>query len=60
MTDPVLTDDEKDALLEGMSTGEVEVHSNAGPAYAEVKPFEIQHTASLPAHPFNHRAASRA
>ncbi len=41
MTDPVLTDDEKEALLEGMSTGEIEVHSNKGPAYAEVKPFEI-------------------
>jgi len=41
MTDPVLTDDEKGALLEGMSSGEVEVHSNKGPTYAEVKPFEI-------------------
>ena len=28
MTDPVLTDEEKGALLEGISTGEVEVHSN--------------------------------
>lgn len=41
MADPVLTDDEKDALLEGMSSGEVEVHSNKGPAYATVTPFEI-------------------
>lgn len=41
MTDPVLTDDEKDALLEGMSSGEVEVHSNKGPTYADVKPFVI-------------------
>lgn len=41
MTDPVLTNDEKDALLEGMSSGDVEVHSNKGPAYADVTPFEI-------------------
>jgi flagellar motor switch protein FliM len=41
MTDPVLTDEEKGALLEGMSSGEVEVHSNRGQTYATVKPFEI-------------------
>ncbi len=41
MTDPVLTDDEKGALLEGMSSGEVEVHSNRGPTYASVTEFEI-------------------
>ncbi len=41
MTDPVLTDDEKGALLEGISNGEVEVHSNKGPTYAEVTPFDI-------------------
>ena len=41
MTDPVLTDDEKGALLEGMSSGEVEVHSNRGPTYASVSDFEI-------------------
>jgi flagellar motor switch protein FliM len=42
MTDePVLTDEEKGALLEGMSTGEVEVHSSNGPQYAEVRAFEI-------------------
>ncbi len=41
MTDPVLTDDEKGALLEGMSSGEVEVHSNRGPTYASVADFEI-------------------
>ncbi|MDH5501735.1 MAG: hypothetical protein OEY72_11620, partial [Gammaproteobacteria bacterium] len=39
--DPVLTDDEKSALLEGISTGEVEVHSRKGPTYASVTPFEI-------------------
>ena len=41
MTDPVITDDEKDALLDGISNGEVEVHSNNGPTYAEVKNFQI-------------------
>ncbi len=41
MSDPVLTQEEKGALLEGMSSGEVEVHSNKGPTYAEVTAFEI-------------------
>lgn len=41
MTDPIITDDEKDALLEGISKGDVEVHSNSGPTYAEVNPFEV-------------------
>ncbi len=39
--DPVLTDDEKDALLDGMSSGEIEVHSSKGPAYASVSDFEL-------------------
>lgn len=41
MTDKVLTDDEKNALLDGVQSGEIEVHSSAGPAYASVTPFEI-------------------
>ncbi len=41
MTDPVLTDDEKDALLDGMSTGEIEVHSRKGPTYASVQDFDV-------------------
>ena len=41
MSDPVLTDDEKGALLDGMSSGEIEVHSTRGPTYAAVTPFEI-------------------
>jgi len=41
MTDPVLTEDEKGALLEGISSGEVEVHSTKGPTYAEVGDFVI-------------------
>ncbi len=39
--DPVLTNDEKGALLDGMSSGEVEVHSSDGPAYASVTAFEV-------------------
>lgn len=41
MTDPVLTDEEKGALLEGMSNGELEVKSSSGRRYADVRPFEI-------------------
>jgi len=41
MTDPVLTDDEKNALLDGVASGAVEVHSGDGPKYADVKPFEF-------------------
>lgn len=41
MTDQVLTDDEKSALLDGMSTGAVEVQSTDGAQYAEVRDFEI-------------------
>jgi flagellar motor switch protein FliM len=41
VADKILTDDEKDALLDGMASGEVEVQSNDGPRYAEVKPFEV-------------------
>ena len=41
MTDKVLTDEEKEALLDGVATGEVEVQSSAGPTYADVQAFEI-------------------
>lgn len=41
MSDPVLTDEEKGALLEGMTSGEVEVHSSKGSTYADVTEFEI-------------------
>ena len=40
-SDPVLTDDEKGALLDGMSSGEIEVHSSNGPSYASVTDFEV-------------------
>jgi len=41
MTDPVLTEDEKSALLDGVSSGAVEVHSGTGQKYADVQPYEI-------------------
>lgn len=41
MTEPVLTDDEKNALLDGVTSGAVEVQSNGGPQYASVRPFEV-------------------
>jgi flagellar motor switch protein FliM len=41
MTDQVLTDDEKSALLDGMSSGAVEVQSSEGAGYAEVRDYEI-------------------
>ncbi|MDJ0699975.1 MAG: FliM/FliN family flagellar motor switch protein [Woeseiaceae bacterium] len=39
--DPVLSDDEKDALLDGMSNGEVEVQTGNGSQYADVREFDI-------------------
>lgn len=39
--EPVLTDDEKEALLDGMSNGEIEVHSSKGPTYASVTDFQV-------------------
>jgi len=39
--DPVLSDEEKDALLEGVESGEVEVQSAGGPHYAVVTEFEV-------------------
>lgn len=41
MSEKVLTDDEKNALLDGVSSGAVEVHSSGGPKYADVRPFEL-------------------
>lgn len=39
--DQVLTDDEKEALLDGVESGEVEVQSTDGPKYAYVEKFEV-------------------
>ncbi len=41
MSEQVLSDDEKNALLDGVSSGAVEVQSADGPQYAMVKPFVI-------------------
>lgn len=41
MNDQVLTDEEKNALIDGVESGEVEVQSSAGPTYASVEPFRI-------------------
>ncbi len=41
MTDHVLTDEEKGALLDGMESGEVEVQSGDGARYADVQEFVI-------------------
>lgn len=39
--EPVLSDEEKEALLDGIESGDVEVHSTQGPRYAEVNEFII-------------------
>jgi flagellar motor switch protein FliM len=41
MSEQVLSDDEKNALLDGVSSGAVEVQSADGPQYASVKPYVI-------------------
>ena len=66
MTDQVLTDDEKDALLDGVATGEVEVQSFDGPRYAEVRDFEVPARSRIATNSYprldklNRRFASRA
>lgn len=52
MTDKILTDDEKEALLDGVATGEVEVLSSRGPAYADVQPYEIAERSRLVSNSF--------
>lgn len=41
MNDQVLTDEEKDALVEGVENGDIEVQTGDGPRYASVTAFEI-------------------
>lgn len=41
MNDQVLTDEEKDALVEGVANGDVEVQTGDGKRYASVSVFEI-------------------
>ncbi|MEM1174604.1 MAG: FliM/FliN family flagellar motor switch protein [Pseudomonadota bacterium] len=45
--EPVLSDEEKEALLDGIESGEVEVHSTDGPRYAEVNEFVISPRAHI-------------
>jgi len=65
MSDKILTEDEKNALLDGVATGEVEVLSSSGPAYAEVHPYEIAERSRLVSNSFprlhrlNQRCASQ-
>ena len=41
MTEPVLTDDEKNALLDGVSSGAIEVLTGGSQKYADVRTFEV-------------------
>jgi len=46
----ILTDEEKNALVEGVESGQIEVHSSDGPTYASVKPFLIPSRAHIVKH----------
>lgn len=65
MADPIITDEEKDALIDGVATGEVEIIANTGPAYADVIDFEIAARSRLVSNSFprlqrlNRRVASK-
>ena len=65
MTDQVLTDGEKEALLDGVANGEVEVSAKGGPQYADVREFAFPErsrivTNSFPRlHRLNHRLAGK-
>ncbi len=41
MSDPVITDEEKDALLDGVEVGDVEVQADGEQSYANVRDFEF-------------------
>jgi len=47
MSEKVLTEDEKSALLDGVQSGEVEVQSSKGAAYASVSEFRIPQRAHI-------------
>lgn len=65
MTEQILTADEKSALLDGVSSGAVQVQSNGGPKYASVRPFEIAPQSRIVTNSYprlqtiNHRFAER-
>ena len=54
MTEQVLTDEEKSALLEGVASGAVEVHTAAGQKYADVRPFEIPAASRIRSNSYPH------
>lgn len=47
MTEQVLTEDEKNALLEGVASGAVKVQTGRGAKYASVRPFDIEARARI-------------
>ena len=65
MTDQVLTDGEKEALLDGVATGEVEVSAKGGPQYSNVREFLFPERSRIVTNSFprlqrlNHRLAGR-
>lgn len=50
MSEPILTEDEKSALLEGVSSGAVEVHSRGGTRYKSVRPYDLAARARIMTH----------
>lgn len=47
MSEPVLTEDEKSALLDGVSSGTVEVHASSGSQYASVRRYDVHARARM-------------
>ena len=65
MTEQVLTDGEKEALLDGVASGQVEVSAAGGPQYANVREFEFPERSRIVTNSYprlqrlNHRLAGR-
>lgn len=57
MTDQVLTDEEKSALLDGVQSGAVEVHTAAGQRYADVRLYEFPAGARIRSNTYPHLQA---
>jgi flagellar motor switch protein FliM len=52
MSDPIITDEEKDALLDGVESGDVEVHADGETRYANVREFEFPPRARIVSNSF--------
>ncbi|MGH8195676.1 MAG: flagellar motor switch protein FliM [Woeseiaceae bacterium] len=52
MAEQILTDDEKNALLDGVSSGAVQVQANGGPQYASVRPFDLRPSSRIVSNSF--------